>query len=145
MQRKHLGEIDPHVIAHERPRRVLASPASTWHLAGNTNKCSPRREIMEIQTTSEDRTWKEKLAAIPGNIKSRSVAKVNDARVAVASVKPRVTAMTMKANDTLRGNPAKWAGIAAGAGLGVGLLGRFLHHRAHHRHMPAVVIIEAAC
>lgn len=100
---------------------------------------------MEIQTTSEDRTWKEKLAAVPGNIKSRSVAKVNDARVAVASVKPRVTAMTMKANDTLRGNPAKWAGIAAGAGLGVGLLGRFLHHRAHHRHMPAVVIIEAAC
>jgi ElaB/YqjD/DUF883 family membrane-anchored ribosome-binding protein len=100
---------------------------------------------MEIQATSEDRTWKEKLAAIPQNIKSRGVAKVNDARVAVASVKPRVNAMTMKANDSLRGNPTKWAGIAAGAGLGIGLIGRFLHHRAHHRNMPAVVIIEAAC
>ena len=100
---------------------------------------------MEIQTTSEDRTWKEKLAAVPQNIKSRGRAKVNDARVAVASVKPRVNAMATKANESLRGNPAKWAGIAAGAGLGVGLLGRFLHHRSHNRHMPAVVIIEAAC
>ena len=101
---------------------------------------------MEIQTTSEDRTWKEKVAAMPRHLKSRSLAKMNDARVAIASVKPRVNAMTMKANDSMRGNPSKWAGIAAGAGLGVGLLGRFLHHRAHHRqHMPAVVIIEAAC
>ncbi|HEV7572328.1 MAG TPA: hypothetical protein VGQ21_12595 [Thermoanaerobaculia bacterium] len=82
---------------------------------------------MDIQSTSEDRNWKEKLAAIP------------------RSITPRVNAMTMKANDSLHGNPAKWAGIAAGAGLGIGLIGRFLHHRAHHRHMPAVVIIEAAC
>jgi ElaB/YqjD/DUF883 family membrane-anchored ribosome-binding protein len=100
---------------------------------------------MEIQTTSEDRTWKEKLAAMPQSIKSASLAKVNDARVAMASVKPRVNAMTLNANDSLRANPTKWAGIAAGAGLGLGLIGRFLHHRAHHRHIPAVVIIEAAC
>jgi hypothetical protein len=100
---------------------------------------------MEIQTTSEDRTWKEKLAAVPRNIKSRSIAKWNDACEAAASVKPRLNAMQVKANDSLRGNPAKWAGIAAGAGLGIGLIGRFVHHRAYHRRMPAVVIIEAAC
>jgi ElaB/YqjD/DUF883 family membrane-anchored ribosome-binding protein len=82
---------------------------------------------MKIQTTSEDRTWKEKLAVMP------------------RSIKQRVNAMTMKANDSMRGNPAKWAGIAAGAGLGIGLIGRFLHHRAHHRHVPTVIIIEAAC
>jgi ElaB/YqjD/DUF883 family membrane-anchored ribosome-binding protein len=83
---------------------------------------------MEIQTTSEDRTWKEKLAAMP------------------RSIKPRVNAMTMKANDSMRSNPSKWAGIAAGAGLGIGLVGRFLHHRVQqNRHVPAVIIIEAAC
>lgn len=98
---------------------------------------------MDIQTTSEDRTWKEKLAAMPRNIKSRGVAKVNDARVAMASVKPRLNAMRMKANDSLRGNPAKWAGIAAGAGLGIGLIGRFLQHRSQERHVPTLVIIEA--
>lgn len=78
---------------------------------------------MEIQTTS----WKEKIAAMP------------------RSIKPRVNAMTLKANDSMRGNPAKWAGIAAGAGLAIGLAGRFLHHRAQqNRHVPTVIIIEAA-
>ena len=100
---------------------------------------------MEIETTSADRTWKERLAAVPEEVKCRGAAKMKQAREAMASVKPRVNAMTLKAKNSLRGNPAKWAGIAAGAGLGVGLLGRFLHHRSHSRHMPAVVIIEAAC
>ena len=93
---------------------------------------------MDIQSASEDRTWKEKIASLPR-------AKVNDARVAIAGLKPRLNALTMKANDNLRSNPAKWAGIAAGAGLGIGLIGRFLQHRAKDRRVPAIVIIEAAC
>ncbi|HKO57837.1 MAG TPA: hypothetical protein VJ276_18360 [Thermoanaerobaculia bacterium] len=45
----------------------------------------------------------------------------------------------------MRSNPNKWAGIAAGAGLGIGLIGRYLSHRSKRRHVPHLVIIEAAC
>jgi len=100
---------------------------------------------MEIQSTSEDRTWKEKIISLPRQIQTRSRAKVNDARVAVAALKPKVNALTLKATGNLRSNPTKWAGIAAASGLGVGLLGRFLQHRAQNRRLPAIVIIEAAC
>lgn len=45
-------------------------------------------------------------------------------------------------------NPMKWAGIAAGSGFAIGLIGRFMHWRNKHRHvhgMPQLVIIESAC
>jgi ElaB/YqjD/DUF883 family membrane-anchored ribosome-binding protein len=46
-------------------------------------------------------------------------------------------------------NPMKWAGIAAGSGFAIGLIGRFIHWRNKHRHvhttMPQLVIIESAC
>ncbi|MDQ3281259.1 MAG: hypothetical protein M3Q69_07580 [Acidobacteriota bacterium] len=47
-------------------------------------------------------------------------------------------------------NPMKWAGIAAGSGFAIGLLGRIVHwrnkhHEKHMRSMPQLVIIESAC
>ena len=45
----------------------------------------------------------------------------------------------------LKANPTKWAGIAAGAGFGLGLIGRIMRHRAHRAATPHIVIIEGAC
>lgn len=46
----------------------------------------------------------------------------------------------------MRVNPMKWAGIAAGSGFAIGLIGRFIHWRNRSRHsMPQLVIIERAC
>lgn len=45
-------------------------------------------------------------------------------------------------------NPMKWAGIAAGSGFAIGLIGRYMHWRNNHRQvrgMPQLVIIESAC
>jgi hypothetical protein len=85
------------------------------------------------------RSWKEKLVALPQSTTTQ-----------LARVKPmmssRVTNVKTKVNGSMRGNPTMWAGVAAGAGLGIGLIGRLLHHRAHHnKGMPAIVIIDAAC
>jgi ElaB/YqjD/DUF883 family membrane-anchored ribosome-binding protein len=56
----------------------------------------------------------------------------------------RTTAMKVDGvRQDMRSNPNKWAGIAAGAGLGIGLIGRYLSHRSKRRHVPHLVIIEA--
>lgn len=44
---------------------------------------------------------------------------------------------------SLRGNAALWAGIAAGAGLVLGITGRILRRRARLRALPELVVIEA--
>ena len=50
-----------------------------------------------------------------------------------------------KVQSNLRGNAAKWAGIAAGAGLVLGITGRYLRRRARLRALPDLVIVEAVC
>ncbi|HSP16446.1 MAG TPA: hypothetical protein VLV78_17000 [Thermoanaerobaculia bacterium] len=40
----------------------------------------------------------------------------------------------------MKSNPKKWAGIAAGLGLGLGIIGRIMRHRA--RSVPHLIVIE---
>ena len=49
-----------------------------------------------------------------------------------------------KVLTSMRARPVKWIGIAAGAGFGIGLLGRILEDaRARHRGVPELLIIDA--
>ena len=62
----------------------------------------------------------------------------------VASVRNNMKLQVDRLQMQLRSNPTKWAGIAAGAGFGLGLIGRIMRHRASHPSIPRLIIIESA-
>jgi len=47
--------------------------------------------------------------------------------------------------SSMRSNPMKWAGIAAGTGFGLGLISRVMHWRNKHHPSPTLVVIERTC
>ena len=84
------------------------------------------------------------------NLKSRtSIIKSNVQRSVInvkSSARSRVSDSMVKVQSSMRTSPAKWAGIAAGSGFILGMLGRFIHARnEQHRHMPQLVVIETSC
>jgi ElaB/YqjD/DUF883 family membrane-anchored ribosome-binding protein len=85
--------------------------------------------------------WRSKLAALKsrgfervGSMRDQMTGKVSSAR---AGVNDRVAG----ANRNMRSHPAKWAGIAAGAGVGLGLMSRLLRAR-RRRQLPDLILIE---
>ena len=99
------------------------------------------------------------------DLKSRSLSKVTDVRrvvsdrtsviksnvqrsmtTAKSSVRDGVNTGVIRIQSSMRENPAKWAGIAAGSGFALGMLGRFIQSRNEHRqHTPQLVVIETSC
>lgn len=99
------------------------------------------------------------------DLKSRSLSKVHDVSQklsdhtsivksnvqrtmiqAKSSARSGVNDGVMRMQSSMRTNPAKWAGIAAGSGFVLGMLGRLIHARnEHHQHMPQLVVIETRC
>ncbi len=60
----------------------------------------------------------------------------------LSGAKGRVT----KVQTSMKTSPMLWAGIAAGSGFALGLVGRFVHWRNYHRRTtPDLVIIDASC
>jgi hypothetical protein len=60
-----------------------------------------------------------------------------------------LTSMTRQRSAQMQASmaaePMKWAGIAAGSGLLLGLIGRYAHWRKAHRASPTLVVIETSC
>jgi ElaB/YqjD/DUF883 family membrane-anchored ribosome-binding protein len=95
------------------------------------------------------------------SLKSRGLSRVHDIQRVVrdrgTSVKDQLRttryavsdgakAQVTRVNESMRSNPMLWAGIAAGAGFGLGLIGRVAQWRSRQqRRMPDLIIIESGC
>ena len=80
-------------------------------------------------------------------LRSRGIELMHRMSTRTSDVK-RVVSDTMdKAERELHSNPAKWAGIAAGASFVLGMIGREMRHRGSlkaRRGLPDLIIIETA-
>lgn len=117
-------------------------------------KSQGRMKLHDVQHVIDDKTTVMKSSLQ----RSMALAKTN-VRTSVMTARSTMERQMNQANTSLhtglndiqtdmKVNPMKWAGIAAGSGFAIGLIGRFMHWRNKHRHvhgMPQLVIIERAC
>ena len=91
-------------------------------------------KVHEVQNRLADR----------GTTLNRSVkSSISNAKV---SVRDGVSRQVTRTQTSMKNSPMLWAGIAAGSGFALGMIGRIVHWRNYHRRMtPDLVIIDARC
>ena len=96
--------------------------------------------------------WKSRVNSLTASSVEQVAALRTRMRDLVPAVKQRVTSVraqtSTRAAETgahMRNHVSMWTGIAAGAGLGIAVVGRMLMHRSKHRMSPQLVIIETSC
>jgi hypothetical protein len=108
------------------PTLPPAAACSTAHAPGVRG----RVEHLEEQGMARVRGWKRSLATRGSLLKIDATERVSNANA--------------KVQKSMGTNPVLWAGIAAAAGFGIGLAGRYLHWR-RNRPMPELIVIDATC
>lgn len=111
-------------------------------------------EVESAMFTPDVRSGRSGVMRRLDDLKSRSLSKVHDVQRVVgdrtalikSSARTGVTSGVTRMQSSMRNSPAKWAGIAAGSGFVLGMLGRLISSRnEHRRHMPQLVVIETSC
>jgi hypothetical protein len=100
-----------------------------WHLP---RRKRGKEDLMDTNRELPAPSWKDRITNARSAVQSRVT------NLKPANLKPMLS-------ESLHSRPGLWTGVAAAAGLGVGLLGRLVLNRTQRRGMPAVVIIEASC
>ena len=89
------------------------------------------RRLNDLRTSARDRT---------NELRSTVAERANTLR---AKVGDRADIVRIRIDTELRTNTAKWTGIAAGTGVGLGLLARYIRYRLKARRtMPEIVVVS---
>lgn len=107
-----------------------------------------RSHLEDAKSHIDDRvaTVDNRLTMLKEQLDRRVVAARAEVRDRVTSMESSVRNGLGQVEQDVRSNPMKWAGISAGAGIGIGLVSRWMHHRRSHRlGMPSIIVIESAC
>ena len=102
-----------------------------------TGKYNEVKPVVDAKIANMKLDASRRVAALRYQTKSR-----------VSSMREGASLKVESTQTDMRTNPMKWAGIAAGTGIGLGLLARLMDHRKHkhvRKAVPQLVIIEAAC
>jgi hypothetical protein len=109
--------------------------------------------------------WKSRSLSTVQDLRTSGLAKVHDVQHVLAdrgalvrgnvqrsmsttrsSMRDGVNGKVSQMQSSMQSSPMKWAGIAAGSGLAIGLVGRFVHWRNQRLQSgPQLVIIESTC
>jgi ElaB/YqjD/DUF883 family membrane-anchored ribosome-binding protein len=107
-------------------------------------------ETVKEQASVKMAELKSNLNTTMASVKANVNEKLAEGRVVAnrtmteAQTEAKIQYATMQ--TSMRTSPMKWAGIAGGTGLVIGLIGRYMSYRAKQRsRMPQLVIIEHAC
>ena len=112
-----------------------------------------RSRVSELKSTALERIHEAKRSVSAATTSARHTAleKVDRLRrntnLGVERVRRSAADRVAGVQASMRDKPMMWAGVAAGAGFGIGLIGRLLDHRRHqhHRLTPQLVVIETGC
>lgn len=100
-------------------------------------------DTLKSQSLSKVQNVKSSVTRSVSSMKSNVNRSLSSAKT---SLRSETSTRMSDLQTSMRNSPMKWAGIAAGTGFGLGLIGRFVHWRNKHQHaMPTLVVIERSC
>ena len=98
-------------------------------------------KVHDIQRVVADRR-----STLQSNAKSQVTRLQSNAKSQVEKLQSDAKLQVDRMQGSMRTSPMKWAGIAAGTGFALGLVGRIAQIRSKRRNQtPTLVIVEAGC